>query len=317
MAEKKNSGSPAVSTNAGTVSDAAPKRTCGIVMPISAIGDEYSEEHWRRVRKILRRAIEDAGLQPQLVWENPEVDVIQSAILQNLYENDVVVCDLSGLNPNVMLETGLRLSTRRPTVIVTDRVHKPPFDVSTIGYVEYQRDLEYNATDDFISRLSKKISDVMLAADNLTYKSFVENFRFETVTPSVISVTSDEYIKEKIGELAASVARLERSQRAPSARAPNLRRSLTNLPPHAIPAVEIGRLVGKLDTLAASAAETEIDEDTADGVYCLVTEKAPGDFEFVIKALVDKDIDRTGSLVQAAQILRKHEDNTRKGLEER
>lgn len=58
-------------------------------MPIASMGDEYPEAHWVRVRRILQRGIERAGMRAQLVWENPEVDVIQTAILQNLYENDV------------------------------------------------------------------------------------------------------------------------------------------------------------------------------------------------------------------------------------
>lgn len=197
------------------------KATCGIVMPIAAMGDNYTVDHWRRVRKIHQRAIEMAGLEPKLVWENSEVDVIQSAILQNLYENDVVVCDVSGLNPNVMLEAGLRLSTKRPTVIVTDRVVKPPFDISTIGYIDYQKDLEYNAIEDFIKNLSEKIVAVNESYASGNYKSFVEQFKFETVDPQTVSVPADEYLADQIQSLTTAVARIERNLRgevAPSSR---------------------------------------------------------------------------------------------------
>lgn len=91
-----------MSAENGKNNKVADRSVCGIVMPIAAMGDLYPEEHWRRVRKILQRAVEKADMHHQLVWENPEVDVIQSAILQNIYENDVVICDVSGLNPNVM-----------------------------------------------------------------------------------------------------------------------------------------------------------------------------------------------------------------------
>lgn len=183
-------------------------------MPIAAMGDDYPEEHWRRVRKILQRAIERAGMRSQLVWENPEVDVIQSAILQNLYENDVVVCDVSGLNPNVMLEAGLRLSTKKPTVIVTDRKIKPPFDIGIVGYIDYQFDLEYNAIEDFIERLRDKIAAVRQAHNEGNYKSFVEHFTFETVTPSTVNVSGEEYLKEQIDTLVAAVRRIESKDQA-------------------------------------------------------------------------------------------------------
>lgn len=208
-------------TNDSNQPDAAstPQKVCGIVMPIAAIGDEYSEEHWRRVRKIIGRAISAAKMRSQLVWENPEVDVIQSAILQNLYENDVVICDVSGLNPNVMLEAGLRLSTKRPTIIITDRVQKPPFDISTIGYIEYQRDLEFNAIDDFIDRLSKKIIAVSKAADEDTYQSFVQHYKFETVTPATINISAEQHIKDRLDDLFRAIERIERPRIAPSSTA--------------------------------------------------------------------------------------------------
>lgn len=210
MTEKKPDASEDVKNNQ---QDLTP--TCGIVMPIASMGDEYPEEHWRRVRKILQKSIGRAGMKAQLVWDNPEVDVIQSAILQNLYENDVVICDVSGLNPNVMLETGLRLSTKRPTIIVTDRRMKPPFDISTIGYIEYRHDLEYNAIEDFIVKLQSKIETVFKSQISGTYKSFVEQFTFETVTPSTVSVPAEEFIRDQINSLISSVRRIEENQRQP------------------------------------------------------------------------------------------------------
>ncbi len=230
-------------------------KTCGIVMPIAAMGDAYSEEHWRRVRRILQRAVERAGMQPKLVWENPEIDVIQSAILQNLYENDVVICDVSGLNPNVMLEAGLRLSTKRPTIIVTDKEVKPPFDISNIGYIDYQRDLEYNAIEKFIDTLSEKIKSVSTAAANGTYKSFVEQFTFETVTPATVNVTAEDFLRDQIAFLTSTVRRIEIRQRnefsgsrmgvaSPRIRNPRSFRLLADLTPEIAQRVEL-----KLDAL--------------------------------------------------------------------
>lgn len=188
------------------------RKICGIVMPIASMGEDYPEAHWIRVRKILQRAIERAGLKYKLVWENPEVDVIQSAILQNIYENDVIVCDVSNLNPNVMLETGLRLSTKKPTIIVTDKVKRPPFDIGSFSYIDYQKDLEYNATELFIDKLSKKIMEVNNAAENDRYHSYVEQFRFETVEPTSVTVTTDDYLKERVDEISQLVRRLHRNQ---------------------------------------------------------------------------------------------------------
>ncbi|QZD95658.1 hypothetical protein [Qipengyuania gelatinilytica] len=234
------------------------QKSCGIVMPIASMGELYPEEHWAKVQKIHRRAIEKAGLKPKLVWENPALDVIQSAILQNIYENDVIICDVSGLNPNVMLETGLRLSTKKPTIIVTDGQKKPPFDINNIGYIDYRRDLEYNSIDNFIDRLAKKIEEVQRTFSEGTYKSFVENFTFEMVEPKTETVTETKYIIDKLDNLSASISRLQRS-----------RDQMSSDESEAISEL-VGSLVVKADAEKASKIEETLDE--IDGVYCTISE---------------------------------------------
>jgi len=265
------------------------RKVCGIVMPIASMGDDYPEAHWVRVRRILQRAIERAGLRAQLVWENPEVDVIQTAILQNIYENDVVICDVSNLNPNVMLETGLRLSTKRPTIIVTDRVKRPPFDISTISYIDYPRDLEYNATEDFINKLTRKIGDVIKASDEDRYKPYIEQFRFETVQPTSVTVTTDEYVRERLDDLTDAVKKILRTQEQ------NTRRSTPtsatrNETRSGMTTRRVGSLRGEFDQQHADKVERLIDSLT--GVQCIVTQINENAFKFeiyVISSMVDPD----------------------------
>ena len=96
------------------------KLICGIVMPISAI-DGCSEQHWADVLDILTDAIGHAGFDSNLVSNADDVGIIHKRIIQNLHDNPVVVCDVSGRNSNVMFELGLRLAFDRPTIIVKDR----------------------------------------------------------------------------------------------------------------------------------------------------------------------------------------------------
>ena len=104
---------------------------CGIVMPISSI-DGCNEAHWSDVHEILTEAIEDAGFEANLVSNADDVGIIQKRIIQNLYENPIVVCDVSGKNPNVMFELGLRLAFDKPTIIVKDDRTSYSFDTASI-----------------------------------------------------------------------------------------------------------------------------------------------------------------------------------------
>lgn len=182
---------------------------CGIVMPISGSDVTYTEPHWQRVKLVLEAAITDAGMKPQPVWENQANDVIQARILKNLYENDLVVCDVSSRNPNVMLELGMRLSTKKPTILVADEDTVLPFDTSVIAHSFYQRDLEYNATSRFVANLTKTISALRAEVAAKKYVSFVENFHFETVTPSTVSVSLEQHYAEKFDDMEGSLRRIE------------------------------------------------------------------------------------------------------------
>ena len=88
-------------------------------MPISATSS-CTESHWQEVLSILQSAVEGVGFEGNLVSEATDVGVIQKRIVQNLYENPVVVCDVSEKNPNVMFELGMRLAFDKPVVIIKD-----------------------------------------------------------------------------------------------------------------------------------------------------------------------------------------------------
>jgi hypothetical protein len=86
MPDKKTSNNG----EAKTLSSDAERAKCGIIMPISAI-DGLSASHWEDVKAILREAIEAAGFEADLVSETEESTIIHKTIIQNLYNNPIVV----------------------------------------------------------------------------------------------------------------------------------------------------------------------------------------------------------------------------------
>ena len=82
---------------------------CGIVMPISEING-CSIQHWREIMTVLKDAADEAGFDSDIVSNSNEIGIIQNSIVTNLYENDIVICDTSCKNPNVIFELGMRLA---------------------------------------------------------------------------------------------------------------------------------------------------------------------------------------------------------------
>jgi hypothetical protein len=182
------------------------KSTCGIVMPISTI-DNCTEAHWGDVLEILTEAIEDAGLEPNLVSNADDVGIIQKRIIQNLYENPIVVCDVSGKNPNVMFELGLRLAFDKPTIIIKDDKTAYSFDTAPIEHLEYPRDLRFSRIVEFKHKLAEKIKGTQeKAATDPMFSTFLKNFgEFTVAKLEKKEVSGQEYILEELKNIRRSI----------------------------------------------------------------------------------------------------------------
>ena len=120
---------------------------CFIIMPITtpqSVLSRYAgdQDHFRHVLDHLHvPAVERAGYDPIL----PAVkgsDLIQAEIIERLETADLVLCDMSALNPNVFFELGIRTALDKPVSLVTDSVTQPlPFDTSIINHHVYDPSL--------------------------------------------------------------------------------------------------------------------------------------------------------------------------------
>jgi hypothetical protein len=203
--------------------DEPSRAICGIVMPISAI-DSCSEQHWAGVREILSDSIEDADFIPQLVSDADEVGIIHKRIVQNLYENPIVVVDVSAKNPNVMFELGMRFAFDRPTVIVKDDKTSYSFDTSTVEHLTYPRDLRFGQIVEFKEALTDKIRATVRQAENdPNYTTFLKHFgTFKVAKTKTETVSPDQIVLEELRSLRELVGKLVSSPRPASALSPTL-----------------------------------------------------------------------------------------------
>jgi hypothetical protein len=180
-------------------------------MPISGFG-EYTESHWNDVLQILTEAVEIAGLEADLVSNADDVGIIQKRIIQNLYDNPIVVCDVSGKNPNVMFELGMRLAFDKPTIIVKDNQTSYSFDTSPIEHLEYPKDLRFNSIVEFKKTLTGKIQGTLnRASTDKTYTTFLKNFgEFTVAKLEQKEVSGQEFILDELRNMRTLMKRIER-----------------------------------------------------------------------------------------------------------
>jgi hypothetical protein len=192
------------------MSETKPKPACGIVMPISGM-EGCSESHWSDVLDILTEAIDEAGFQGNLVSNADDVGIIHKRIIQNLYDNPMVVCDVSGKNPNVMFELGLRLAFDKPTIIIKDDKTSYSFDTSAIEHLEYPRDLRFTSIVAFKQKLAEKIvATYTRATTDPSYTTFLKHFgEFTVAKLDKKEVSGQEFILEELRSIRTAMRRFE------------------------------------------------------------------------------------------------------------
>jgi hypothetical protein len=196
----ENNNGESDATSLPTVAEVKP--ICGIVMPISAL-DGCTEHHWSEVKSLISDAVGAVGFASSLVSDADDVGIIQKRIIQNLYENPIVVCDVSGKNPNVMFELGMRLAFDKPTVIIKDDRTSYSFDTSPIEHLEYPRDLRYGRIVEFKAILGEKVRGTYdRSQKDANYTTFLKHFgQFSVANLETKQVSSDQFIIEQIAEL--------------------------------------------------------------------------------------------------------------------
>ena len=186
--------------------------TCGIIMPI-ADHPSYPLGHWKDVQSILFEAIKETEFKPQLVSDDPAIGLIHDRIVTNTYTNEIVVCDVSSKNPNVMFELGLRLAFDKPTIIIKDEKTDYSFDTGVIEHLNYPSSLRFSSIVKFKTDLVMRISATYKKhQDEPNYSPFLKSFG-KTFTPSSIKrteISESKYILDELGMLRREMSIIKR-----------------------------------------------------------------------------------------------------------
>jgi hypothetical protein len=115
---------------------------CFVVCPI---GDPASE-HRRRsdgiLREIIQPAVAELGFRVERADHDKSPGIVTDTIMSKVLDADLVVADLTGLNPNVMYEVALRHAVNRPVVQMIEQGNKLPFDIQGVNTIFFQATLE-------------------------------------------------------------------------------------------------------------------------------------------------------------------------------
>lgn len=157
---KTSSKAPKAPVRSGAISDASEDNVCFVISPIGKEGTEIYENFREVLDFIIKPAIESSSLKLKVV----RADDINRAgsfikdILEYILNSYVVIADLTGQNPNVFYELGVRHSISARTIMIAQSLEFVPSDLREYRAITY--DTSAKGSKLFKDRLHKFLEDI-------------------------------------------------------------------------------------------------------------------------------------------------------------
>ncbi|TKB93179.1 MAG: hypothetical protein E8D40_03465 [Nitrospira sp.] len=113
-------------------------KTCFGIAPLGHEGTEVRRRSDELTELVIEPALESFSYSIIRIDKLSRPGNITRDIIQHILEADLVIADISGSNPNVMYELGVRHSTGKPVVLMTSESDRIPFDISDIRVLVYE-----------------------------------------------------------------------------------------------------------------------------------------------------------------------------------
>ena len=184
-------------------------KACFIIMPISDV-DGYEPGHFKRVYDyIIKPACTAAGYTPLRADDVQSTNYIVIDILKRIITAEMVICDLSSRNANVLYELGLRHAFNLPVTLIKDSITTRVFDIQGLRDIEYDASLRIDSVESAKSLLETTLKNTSkLKKEDVN--SIVQLLGITSATLPNVEITPDTGLLLKaINDLGERISRVE------------------------------------------------------------------------------------------------------------
>ena len=141
---------------------------------------------------LIKPPIEESGYEVIRAQDILSSRNILKDIIRNIYVADLVIADLTTINPNVFYELGIAHALERPTVLLTQSIEDVPFDLKSY------RVIIYSTKYDNVKVLKNKLIEIANSAKNndLNFGNPVTDFKPKEKIEKLPDKKKEEIVEE-------------------------------------------------------------------------------------------------------------------------
>ncbi len=114
------------------------KKSCFVVCPIGNEGSDIRKQADYLFNHIIEPACDKFNFDPIRADKIATSGLITNKIIKNLRDAEIVIADLTGHNPNVFYELGVRHALNKQVILIKHEKDRRPFDVQQINIIDYK-----------------------------------------------------------------------------------------------------------------------------------------------------------------------------------
>jgi hypothetical protein len=183
---------------------------CFVIMPIADV-ETYDSGHFGRVYEyIIKPACMAAGFKPVRADEVQATNYIVVDILRKIIDAEMVICDLSSRNPNVLYELGIRQAFNLPVTLIRDSRTPRIFDIQGLRDIEYEEGLRIDKINIAVEILANTLKNNSQLNEG-EVNSIIQLLGIKPASAPTVEVSKDtSLLLEAISSIGERLSRLER-----------------------------------------------------------------------------------------------------------